>query len=189
MATLCLIGMLLFGGVLGQDPASSWLGYAKAVSQNDSTANIITKIEVYWKNPNNPTRDGCRFCPWFGIETSDNYNLIQPVNVWDNSGRADWIVMNEYFQWHPEHDSQSRTVSTSSGDTIYARITYDGPTKNSYLMHVENMRTNDYVETTIDIQTEANKPKSYTIAYFVFEHPWYVITIFFMYNTPTIYTK
>lgn len=178
MAMLSLIGILLFGGVLGQDPASSWLGYAKAVSQNNDTDNIITKIEVYWKNPSNPTRDGCRFCPWFGIETSDNYNLIQPVNVWDNSGRPDWIVMNEYFQWHPEHDSQSKTVSTSPGDEIYASITNTG--KNSYLMHVENMRTNDYVETTIGIQQEAGKPKHYTIAYFVFEHPWYV------YDCPSI---
>ena len=118
MAASSLIVVLLLGCVLGQDPAQSWLGYAKAVQSNHTSQDIITKIEVYWTNPSNPTRDGCRFCPWFGIETSDNYNLIQPVNVWDNSGRPDWIVMNEYFQWHPEHDTQSRTVSTSAGDTI-----------------------------------------------------------------------
>ena len=170
---------------MGQDPASSWLGYAKAVQRNNSSEAIITQIEVYWENPSNPTRDGCRFCPWFGIETSDNYNLIQPVNVWDNDeDENDWIVMNEYFQWHPEHDEQSKTVSTSAGDLIYARITYNGDAKQSYLMHVENMRTNDYVETTIDVQEEDGKYKNYTIAYFVFEHPWYVIS--FMLNIKQI---
>eukprot|EP01084_Bolivina_argentea_P320400 555908_1 len=159
--------LLLFVCVFGQDPAGSWLGYAKAVKANN-TDEIITRIDVYWKNANNPTRSGCRFCPWFGIESSDNENLIQPVNVWDNSGRDDWIIMNEYFQWHPSHDTQSKTVSTSSGDVIYSWIKY---TTNAYLMHVENTRTKQYVETTIPVQEQNGKYKKYTIAYFVFEHP------------------
>ena len=147
-STLCTMAMFQVFGVIialfiycvmGQDPASSWLGYAKAVKPNNTMNEIITRIDVYWKNCNNPTRDGCRFCPWFGIESSDNLNLIQPVNVWDNSGRNDWIVMNEYFQWKPENDFQSRTVSTQSGDVIYGRITYNGDEKQSYLMHVEGI--------------------------------------------------
>eukprot|EP00483_Globobulimina_turgida_P008208 UN08224 len=158
--------LFLLSCVFGQDPASGWLGYAKAVKANN-THEMITRIEAYWKNAANPTRGGCRFCPWFGIESSDNFNLIQPVNVWHNSGSDNWIVMNEYYQWHPSHDTKSKTVSTSPGDIIYSWINY---TRNAYLMHVENTRTKQFVETTIPVQETNGVYKLYTIAYFVFEH-------------------
>eukprot|EP01084_Bolivina_argentea_P271777 462528_1 len=138
MFSIAVVFVAVISCVISQDPASSWLGYGKAVKPNNTDDEIITRIDVYWKNCDNPTRSGCRFCPWFGIESSDNLNLIQPVNVWENSGQSDWIIMNEYYQWHPSHDTKSRTHITKPGDVIYGRITYNEG-KNSYLMHVEDM--------------------------------------------------
>jgi len=38
---------------------------------------IITFMEARWKVPSNPARGGAFYSPWFGIESSDNLNLIQ----------------------------------------------------------------------------------------------------------------
>jgi hypothetical protein len=63
-----------------QDPASGWMGYAMGTYPSG----VITYIEAKWVVPDNPKRDGGYFSPWFGIETSDNLNLIQPVNPWES---------------------------------------------------------------------------------------------------------
>lgn len=64
--------------IVAQDPAEGWLGYAKATYPQG----IITYIEAKWRVPDDPADGGAFFSPWFGIEASDNLNLIQPVNPW-----------------------------------------------------------------------------------------------------------
>lgn len=65
--------------VSAQDPAQGWLGYAKAVSPTG--AGRISYIEATWVNGGNPKQGGAFYSPWFGIETSDNLNLFQPVRL------------------------------------------------------------------------------------------------------------
>ena len=65
--------------VTAQDPAQGWLGYAKAVSPTN--AGRITYAEATWINGGNPSQGGAFYSPWFGIETSDNLNLFQPVRT------------------------------------------------------------------------------------------------------------
>ena len=43
---------------------------------------VITYISAKWTVLNRPDRDGGFYAPWFGIESSDNLNLLQPVNPW-----------------------------------------------------------------------------------------------------------
>ena len=154
--------------VLSQDPASSWLSYAKAVDPNNADTTIITKMEAYWKICDIPAEISCYFTPWFGIETSDNLNLLQPVNPFNRQ----WTIYNEYFQWKPEHNYNSRSHDVKPNDIIYGSVTYDGDTKNSYTLHIGDLNDKWNVNSTIDIQKDANgKYKRYTIGYVVFEHP------------------
>lgn len=36
----------------------------------------------------------------FGIDASDNLNLLQPVNPWMGN---EWLIYNEYYQWQPSY--------------------------------------------------------------------------------------
>jgi hypothetical protein len=49
--------------------------------------------------PSNPTVDGLFFGIWFGIETSDNLNLIQPVMPWLGDSSSGWNIYNEVCIW------------------------------------------------------------------------------------------
>merc|ERR1711907_8830 len=81
---------------LAQDPAEGWLGYAKGVSPTGEGR--ITHAEAKWKVLDAPRHGGAFYSPWFGIESSDNLNLIQPVNPWTGNS---WSMYIEYFQWEP----------------------------------------------------------------------------------------
>ena len=87
VAVLVLIGVFSIASVTAQDPAGDWLAYALGTSP---TGGIITYIEAKWYVPSDPAKNGAFYSPWFGIETSDNLNLVQPVNPWSR--------MNFYFE-------------------------------------------------------------------------------------------
>lgn len=92
-ATLSLFLLTSLVAIRGQDPASGWLGYA--LGENPEGGDEpITFIEAYWTNLKDPERTNCFYSPWFGIETSDNLNLIQPVNPWTGN---EWQIYNEYL--------------------------------------------------------------------------------------------
>jgi hypothetical protein len=61
-------------------------------------------MEAYWKVGQDPVESGAFFSPWFGIEASDNLNLIQPVNPWMGDS---WAMYNEYYQWSPTNNINS----------------------------------------------------------------------------------
>lgn len=52
-----------------------WLGYAAATSPTGKGR--ITYAEAYWTNGGVPSRGGAFYSPWFGIEASDNLNILQ----------------------------------------------------------------------------------------------------------------
>merc|ERR1719471_454548 len=94
--------LLLLAACHAQDPAQGWLGYAVA----DGGGKQIEYMEAKWKVPNNPRRRGLFFGIWFGIETYDNLNLVQPVLPWVGNK---WEIYNEYFQWRPTHNQNSES--------------------------------------------------------------------------------
>eukprot|EP01084_Bolivina_argentea_P269685 458385_1 len=151
-----------------QDPADEWLAYAKLTNPaNDGS--VITFIEAYWTNLNSdPEPVGCYYSPWFGIETSDNLNLIQPVNPWD--GLSQWSIYNEYFQWEPIDNYNSKSGKTRPGDLIYGSVTFNENKQSYHMIHTD--LTNRFtVESDIAVQKDpkTNNYKKYTIGYFVFE--------------------
>lgn len=65
--------------VAAQDPAQGWLGYAVA---NCPAGTTLTMMDAYWPVGATPKRSQSFYSPWFGIDASDNLNLLQPVNPW-----------------------------------------------------------------------------------------------------------
>ncbi len=92
-------------------------------------------MEAKWKVGALPAVGGAFYSPWFGVESSDNLNLIQPVNPFDGSG---WSMYNEYFQWSPENNVDSDMHPVSPGDILHGVVTYS-PADNSYNMVHTNM--------------------------------------------------
>jgi len=162
---LGVLGLVVLAvSVTAQDPADGWLGYAKCVAP--SGYHNITRIEATWKNLHNPSKGGCFQSPWFGIETSDNLNLVQPVNPWTGN---DWEIYNEYFQWVPTYNENSKSHVTKPGDVLYGRVTFNANNQ-SYTMYHEDMTDGWSVTTNIGVQkTSAGAYKNYTIVYFVYE--------------------
>jgi len=161
MRSLVVFSLLaIVVSVWAQDPAKGWLGYAKGVYP---AGKRITYIEAKWKVPDNPKRDGAFFSPWFGIETSDNLNLIQPVNPWSSNH---WEIYNEYFQWKPVHNENSASHNVKAGDIVFGSVTY---TDQAYEIVHTNLADKWSVKTTIPVQKLEDQYKNYTIIYFVFE--------------------
>ena len=53
-------------------------------------------MEAKWVVLDKPKIPGAFYSPWFGIESSDNLNLIQPVNPWSGMNRVKrWGVRGE----------------------------------------------------------------------------------------------
>ena len=55
------------------------------------------------------------------MDPSDNLNLIQPVNPW---GGSSWTAYTEYFQWSPERNSNSDSITCSAGDILHGSLVY-----------------------------------------------------------------
>jgi hypothetical protein len=165
MLSVFVLGTLLIFA-RAQDPANGWLGYARGVNPDGGTV-PITFIEAWWTNLKEPSNKNCFYSPWFGIETSDNLNLIQPVNPWNGN---EWTIYNEYFQWVPTHNENSRSHRVYPGDLIYGSVTLDAANHAYKVYHADLTSGHEWsVNTTIAIQTKAGSYKTYSMTYFVFE--------------------
>jgi len=160
-----LLVVFLWGVVENKDPAQGWMGYATAQYPAGSR---LTYIEAKWKVPNNPVYGGAFFSPWFGIESSDNMNLIQPVNPWNSYS---WLIYNEYYQWEPTYNFDSDMHVVQPGDVLFGSVRYS-PGNNSYVVFHADLNDGWGVYSTIPIQFWNGGYKNYTLAYFVMEKVW-----------------
>jgi hypothetical protein len=83
------IAAAALAGAAAQDPAGGWLGYATDSCPGGSR---LTFMDAYWKVGATPRNSGSFYSPWFGSDTTDNLNLIQPVNPWLGN---EWQIYNE----------------------------------------------------------------------------------------------
>lgn len=91
MIFVCLL-VSLIAFVSAKDPAQGWTGYARGVAPAGNKQ-FITHAEAKWVVGTLPTSYGCFYSPWFGIESSDNLNLLQPVNPTDGSNVSNIFVL------------------------------------------------------------------------------------------------
>lgn len=150
---------LLAATVLAQDPAQGWMAYA--VGTIPSKFERITRLEMTWTVGADPPRSSSFYSPWFGMDPADNLNLIQPVNPWMGDG---WSMYTEYFQWSPEHNSNSRQYAAAAGQTLRGSLVYDERT-DSYELSQTIVETGDVSRQTVRCQDG----KKFTIPYVVFE--------------------
>ena len=151
--------------VSAKDPVEGWLGFATGTNP---AGGRITHAEAKWKVLDAPKEGGCFYSPWFGIETSDNKNLFQPVNPWMGSS---WSAYVEYFQWEPTHNENSKSIDANPGDVLHGVVDFDESAQTYTAVHT-NLNTKQSVTKTIDVQKETifgSDYKKYTIMYIVFE--------------------
>jgi hypothetical protein len=162
--TLCLAVLAVLPGIFAQDPASGWLGYATGLYTTNRNE-PISFIEAYWKCGANPPKSNAFFSPWFGLDTTDNLNLIQPVNPWTGS---QWEIYNEYYQWQPPHNENSQSHVVQAGDVLYGSITFNSADQ-SYMLYHKDMTSGWSVNMSVPVQKSGTVYKNYTIIYFVYE--------------------
>lgn len=142
-----------------QDPAHGWMAYA--VGTMPAHAERITRLEMTWTVGAAPKPSMAFFSPWFGMDPSDNLNLVQPVNPWLGS---DWAMYTEYFQWSPTHNSNSDQYPVAAGATLRGSIVYD-KSSDSYELTQKILETGDVSSQTVKCQNG----KRYTVPYVVYE--------------------
>lgn len=165
MRCLLLLSALAVALVSAQDPAPGWLGYATASCPPGTK---ITHYEGKWKVGQNPQPSGAFFSPWIGMDTSDNLNLLQPVNPWFGDS---WSFYTEYYQWSPSNNQDSNQRSCNAGDLLHGQVTYNGDSKQSYnLIQTDVTQSSKSSSMTIPVQQDNNgNYKNFSILYVVYE--------------------
>jgi len=128
MVRVVLQQLAMLALTAAQDPAEGWMAYA--VGAMPSNIQRITKLEMTWTVGEAPARSSAFFSPWFGMDPADNLNLIQPVNPWSGDS---WSMYTEYFQWSPEHNSNSEQQSVEAGQTLRGSLVYNHLSDSYYL--------------------------------------------------------
>ena len=141
------------------DPANGWISYV--VGTPPAGTERVTRLEMTWAVSSNPRRSSAFFSPWFGMDPSDNLNLIQPVNPW---GGGQWSAYTEYFQWKPEHNSNSDQISVKAGQKLHGILEYNSTT-DSYDCTQTNTATG--VKSYQNVKCQSGK--KYVLPYVVYE--------------------
>lgn len=158
---LCVLGSI--AAVEAQDPATGWMAYA--VGTVPASTERITRLEMTWKVGAKPKNSMAFFSPWFGMDPSDNLNLIQPVNPWSGGiFGGSWSMYTEYFQWSPVHNSNSPSHKVESGQTLHGALEYDA-SSDSYKLSQTIMETGAVSTQTVKCQSG----KKYNLPYVVYE--------------------
>ena len=159
MVTRLILSLLLPCATMAQDPASGWMAYA--VGKMPEKYERITKLTMTWKVGEAASPSRAFYSPWFGMDPSDNLNLIQPVNPW---GGSSWSMYTEYYQWSPTHNSNSRSYSVEAGQTLRGSLEYDNAT-DSYTLSQTILETGKVSSQVVECQSG----KKYVLPYVVYE--------------------
>lgn len=145
---------------LAQDPAHGWMAYA--VGAIPDKFDRITRLEMTWTVGEEPRHRGrAFFSPWFGMDPADNLNLVQPVNPWMGRG---WSAYTEYFQWRPEHNSNSGSFDVRAKQTLHGSIEYLAD-DDAYLLKQTCLESGAVSSQKVPCQ----RGKKYNIPYVVYE--------------------
>jgi hypothetical protein len=150
--------------VSAQDPPPGWTAYATG---NCPAGTRLTKMEANWKVLGNAPASQSFYSPWFGSDTTDNLNLLQPVNPWFGSS---WNFYTEYFQWSPTRNVDSTSQATTTGNVLHGEIVFNGVNEQSYTVSQTDLTQGLTSRMTIPVQKDSNGVhKNFTVLYVVFE--------------------
>ena len=150
--------------VHAQDPPPGWTAYATA---NCPAGTRLTKMEADWTVLGNAPASQAFYSPWFGSDTTDNLNLLQPVNPWFGSS---WNFYTEYFQWSPTHNQDSSSYGTQTGNRLHGEIVFNGVNEQTYTVRQTDTTQGQTSQMTVPVQKDySGTYKNYTVLYVVFE--------------------
>jgi hypothetical protein len=160
MSRLLLLLAVAFAVVRAQDPAPGWTAYATATCPPNSR---LTKMQAKWTVLGNANPSQAFYSPWFGSDTSDNLNLLQPVNPWFGSS---WNFYTEYYQWSPTNNQDSTSYGTQTGHVLQGEIVFNGADKQSYDVIQTDTTSGQTSKMTIPVQKHwSGDYKNYSVLY------------------------
>ena len=159
--------LLLLLSTVANDPAGSWLSYARWDAPDDG---VITSLNTSWYVPSNPSTSRGSNAPgwWYGVQTKDGDGaLIQPILAYGYQG-AEYTMFNGVFDWTDGswHTSPEK-YTVQPGDLLTSSVVFN-EADNSYTMVIASTQTGKSISTTYNIERRQTKPES--TAYFVLEH-------------------
>jgi hypothetical protein len=155
-----------------QDPAGSWLSYARFDADADG---IITSLNCSWVVPSLPKTPRGSNAPgwWFGVQTKRGDGaLIQPILAYGYMGDQ-YTMFNGVFDWTDAswHTSPEK-ATVRPGDVLTASIVYDQPggyhRRPAYTMVISSAQTRRSISTTYTLNPRQKGAEQ--TAYFVLEH-------------------
>ena len=151
---------------LANDPAGSWLSYARY-----DAAGTITALNTTWKVPSLPATSFGSNAPgwWFGVMDKDgNGALVQPILAYGYMG-SHYTIFNGVFDWTDGswHTSPEK-YTVQPGDKITSSVVYNGAASNSFTMRISSEALGKTI--TTDYSIESRQTEKETSAVFVLEH-------------------
>ena len=166
MSSLLLRSALLsivLSGVVANDPADSWLVYAKLAGKGSR----VLSVNASWNVPAYPSSRSNGNAPgwWFGAEPNPANVLIQPILAYGD-GTPDYTIFTGFFSWITGDWIQSATETVTPGQLITGGIQWDATTQlYSQWIAVDGGKP---ISTTVS-KKNANG-ELFTDVYFVVEH-------------------
>eukprot|EP00937_MAST-01D_sp_MAST-1D-sp2_P003109 g3109.t1 len=152
---------------LADDPAGSWLSYARYDAAASST---ITALNTSWTVPAQPETPFGSNAPgwWFGVMDKDgNGALVQPILAYGYTGNH-YSIFNACFDWTDgSWHTSDETYTVQSGDKITSSVTYNADA-NSYTMLITSEQLGKTVK--MDYALEKRQTETESSAVFVLEH-------------------
>jgi hypothetical protein len=164
LAACVIVAALFASAASAQDPAPGWLAYLQG---HCPAGTHLTHMEAKWKVLNNAPQSFAFYSPWFGADTTDNLNLIQPVNPWFGSS---WSAYTEFYRWTDGYNSNSNQIPTQPGHVMHGQLTFLGEAQQAYKLVQTDMNSRASSSQVVQVQQHSDGSyKKFTVLYFVFE--------------------
>ena len=141
------------------DPASSWLSYARY----DAGAGAkITALNTTWTVPDKPATPFGSNAPgwWFGVMDKDgNGALVQPILAYGYQGSV-YSIFNACFDWTDgSWHTSDETYTVQPGDKITSSVTYNADA-NSYTMLITSEQLGKTIKMDYAIEKRQTESES-----------------------------
>ena len=159
-----LAALSLPGSTEAGDPSTSWVAYTRFDAGARITAMNLTTVV-----PSNPAKVGASPSFWFGLQTANGTGaLIQPILAWGQTGRDEWGIFHEVFDWNNQRDSRSpQHYKVQPGDVLTQGVKY-AAASNSYDMYIHSAATGKSISWNYKLEARQTVPE--TTAFIVVEH-------------------
>jgi hypothetical protein len=149
--------------VVAQDPADSWLVYAKAAGNNSR----VLSVNASWYVPSYPSTRSGGNAPgwWYGIEPNPANVLIQPILAYGD-GSDEFTIFTGFYDWHNGNWIQSQTETVTPGQLITGGIDWNDVTK----MYTQWIAVDGGKPISTTVSKVNEHGEIFTDVYFVVEH-------------------